>query len=76
MQEMIGSMQAGSFTPVLESDFGYQIVYVETIENVGGKTLEEATPEIQKKLYDEVVDNKFDSWLQVLRERSHIKIIN
>jgi len=76
LRDVLGSMQAGSFTPVLESDFGYQIVYVETIEEVGGKTLEEAKPEIQQKLYDEVVDEKFESWLQVLRERSHIKIIN
>ncbi len=76
LQELVGAMQAGSFTPVLESDFGYQIVYVEKVENIGGKTLEEARPEIQKKLYDEVVDQKFDSWLQVLRDKSHIKIIN
>ncbi len=76
LRGVIGAMQAGSFTPVLESDFGYQIVYVEKVENVGGKTLEEARPEIQKKLYDEVVDKNYDTWLQVLREKSHIKIIN
>jgi peptidyl-prolyl cis-trans isomerase SurA len=76
LQGVIASMQAGSYTPVLETEFGYQIVYVESIEEVGGKTLEEVAPEIQKKLYDEVVDQKFESWLQVLRDRSHIKIIN
>ena len=76
LQEVIGPMQAGSYTPVLESEFGYQIVYVKSIEEVGGKTLEETAKEIQDKLYKEVVDKKFESWLQVLRERSHIKIIN
>jgi peptidyl-prolyl cis-trans isomerase SurA len=76
LQGLLASMQAGTFTPVLEADFGYQIVYVESIEEVGGKTLEEAAPEIRKKLYDEVVDQKYESWLQVLRDRSHIKIIN
>ena len=76
LQGYVGSMQAGSFTPVLESEFGYQIVYLEKIEAIGGKTLEEAAPEIRRKLYDEVVDQKFESWLQVLRARSHIKIIN
>lgn len=39
LQGVIGPMQAGSYTPVLESDFGYQIIYVEAIEEVGGKTL-------------------------------------
>lgn len=76
LQGMVASMQAGSHTGVLETDFGYQIVYVESIKEVGGKTLEEAAPEIRQKLYDEVVDQKYESWLQVLRERSHIKIIN
>lgn len=76
LQEAIGPLPAGSFTPILESDFGYQIVYVEKIEEVGGKSLEEAAPDIRQKLYDEVVDQKYESWLQVLRERSHIKIIN
>jgi peptidyl-prolyl cis-trans isomerase SurA len=76
LQEIVGSMQAGSFTPVLAAEFGYQIVYVESIEEVGGRTLEEVKPEIRQKLYDEVVDQKYDTWLQVLRERSHIRIIN
>ena len=69
-------INAGGYTPVLESGFGLQIVHVKAIEDVGGKSLEEATPEIQEKLYNEVVDQKYESWLQVLRERSHIKIIN
>ena len=76
LRQAVSPLQAGSYTPVLESDFGYQIVYVKAIEEVGGKTLEEATPEIQEKLYNEVVDQKYETWLQVLRARSHIKIIN
>ena len=76
LREIIRPMKSGDFTAVLEANFGYQIVYVETIDEVGGKTLEDATPEIQQKLYDEIVDEKYDTWLQVLRERSHIKIIN
>ena len=76
LRQAVAPLQAGSYTPVLESGFGYQIVYVKAIEEIGGKTLEEATPEIQEKLYNEVVDQKYESWLEVLRARSHIKIIN
>lgn len=75
LQDALETKTAGEFTNILESDFGYQIVYIEDIINVAGKTVEEATPEIQTKLYNEVVNRKFDSWLKVLRERSHVKII-
>ena len=76
LQRAVGSMQAGTYTPILESDFGYQIVYLETIDEIGGKSLEEVSAEIYQKLYEEIVDQKYETWLQVLRERSHIKIIN
>ena len=76
LQDALNAKKAGEFTNIIESDFGYQIVYIEDIIDVAGKTLEEATPEIQTKLYNEVVNRKFQSWLKVLRERSHVKIID
>ena len=47
-----------------------------TIERGQGKTLEAVRAEIHQKLYGEVVDKKFISWLEELRSQSHIKIIN
>jgi peptidyl-prolyl cis-trans isomerase SurA len=76
LQEKISTMQAGDFTPVLRADFGYQIVYVAAVDEIPGKSLEEAAAEIENKLYNSVVDTKYNSWLQALRDRSHIKIIN
>ena len=35
----------------------------------------EVKSEIQQTLYDEAVDNRFQTWLQNLRQKSHIKII-
>ena len=40
-----------------------------------GKTLEEVSAEIENILYDEIVNQKFMTWLTDLRERSHIRII-
>jgi peptidyl-prolyl cis-trans isomerase SurA len=37
--------------------------------------LESATPEITDKLYGEVVDQKFKTWLEDLRKKSHIQIL-
>ncbi|HHP7236514.1 MAG TPA: SurA N-terminal domain-containing protein [Desulfobacterales bacterium] len=76
LRELLGDMRAGESTPVLETGFGYQIVYVQEIANSEGKSLEEASAEIENKLYNEVVDEKYQSWLQSLRERSYIRIIN
>jgi peptidyl-prolyl cis-trans isomerase SurA len=76
LQELIKDMKAGDLTPVLEMDFGFQIVYVDEIVESGGKSLEEAKTGIQSKLYEQIVDEKYSSWLQALRDRSHIKIVN
>jgi len=68
-------LEAKQFTSVVETDQGYQIFYVENIISSGGKSLEKATAEIQEKLFAEVVDKKFDSWIEDLRKRSHIQIL-
>ena len=53
----------------------HQIFFVSEIVSVPSKSLEEASPEIERQIYNEIVDDKFLSWLKELRERSHIKII-
>lgn len=76
LQKAIKGMKAGEFTPVLYTDQGYQILFVQEIVNTSGKPLEEVSPEIERILFDDIVDNKFQSWLEDLRKQSHIKIIN
>ncbi|MBC2695165.1 MAG: hypothetical protein HF982_07810 [Desulfobacteraceae bacterium] len=75
IQEAIKNMKAGEFTPVLDTDQGYQIFYIQKIVSVPGKSLEEASPEIEDILYKEIVDKKFRSWIDELRKKSHIKTI-
>ncbi|QTA87967.1 Chaperone SurA N-terminal domain-containing protein [Desulfonema magnum] len=75
LRETLKGMKAGEVTPVLDTDLGYQIFLVQEIRDARAKSLEEASPEIQEKLYKEIVDKKFQSWLESLRKRSHIKII-
>lgn len=75
IQEAIKDMKTGEFTPVLDTDQGYQIFYIQEIVNVPGKSIEEASPEIEDMLYKEIVDKKFRSWIDELRKRSHIKTI-
>ena len=60
---------------MLDTDLGYQILFLENIVSAKGKTLEEVTPEIESKLYNETIDKKYGAWIGELRKQSVIKII-
>ena len=68
-------LEAGEVTPIVENDRGMQLFYIEALEEGQGKSIEEVSEEIEDILYEEIVNQKFMSWLQDLRERSHIKTI-
>ena len=68
-------LKAGEHTPIMKTGRGLQVFYIEDIKTKAGKTLEEMKPEIERKLYDKIVNRKFKSWLSDLRDRSHVKII-
>jgi peptidyl-prolyl cis-trans isomerase SurA len=75
IRDAVKDLKPGQYTPVLESERGFQIIYLEDIVQSGGKTLQEATPEIEDKLFNDIMEKKFAAWLEDLRSRSHIKII-
>jgi peptidyl-prolyl cis-trans isomerase SurA len=76
LKETIQDMKPGDVTPVIDAPFGYQILLVEEVVDTAGKTQAEAAAEIEDKLFNQIVDQKYKSWLQDLRDRAHIKIIN
>ena len=76
LQGVVAGLKPKQFTKIMETSFGYQIIYVQTIEDQPAKPLDEVKAEIRQLLYDEFVDNKYQVWLDDLRERSHIRIIN
>ncbi len=71
----IQDLAAGQYSTIVDTDQGYQIFFVRDIVRQSGKTLDEARPEIEEILFRRLVDEKFESWISDLRERSHIKII-
>lgn len=75
LQKVVKKMEAGQFTSVLKTDQGYQIVYVQKVLETEAKSLAEVKSEIHEILYNESVDNKYQTWLEDLRNRSHIRII-
>ncbi|MGD8891604.1 MAG: SurA N-terminal domain-containing protein [Desulfobacterales bacterium] len=75
LRDAIKDMKADEFTPVLDTDLGFQIFFVKEIVKTSGKPLEEVSPEIEKILFNEIVEEKFQSWIKELRNQSVIKII-
>jgi len=75
LQKAVEVMKAGDFSSILETDMGYQIIYVQKIVQTDAKSLAEVKSEIQEILYNEAADNRFQAWLEELRKRAHIKII-
>jgi len=75
LQKAIEKIKPGEFTPVLDTDLGYQIFFLENIVSAKGKTLEQVTPEIESKLYNETIDKEYGAWIGELRKQSVVKII-
>jgi peptidyl-prolyl cis-trans isomerase SurA len=76
IQAALDELTPGQATAVVDTDQGFQLFYVEAVDRTEGKPLESVREEIHQKLFAEVVDKKFLSWLEDLRSRSSIKIIN
>jgi peptidyl-prolyl cis-trans isomerase SurA len=75
LRDAVAGKKAGEYTGVLDTAQGFQIFYVENVVETAAKPLETVSESIRDKLFDEIVDKKFETWLEKLRKRSHIKII-
>lgn len=76
LRAAVSELKAGEHTPVLDTEFGFQLIIVDRIDETPAKALEEVEEQIFEKLSQQVVNDKYKDWLQALRDRSHIKIVN
>lgn len=76
LRTAVSELKAGEHTPVLDTEFGFQLIIVDRIDETPAKALEEVEAQIFEKLSQQVVNDKYKDWLQALRDRSHIKIVN
>jgi peptidyl-prolyl cis-trans isomerase SurA len=74
IREALKDLKPDQYSGVIETDYGYQIFRLLDKVKSASKTIEDATAEIENKLYKDIVDQKFSKWLEELRSRSHIKI--
>lgn len=75
LREVVKPMKPGEVSPLVETEFGYQVLYVQDLQDAPGRPLSEVEAEIMDTLYRERVDGKIKAWLSDLRRRSHIKVI-
>ena len=68
-------MKAGQHSSIISSASGYQIIYIEEALATDPKAISDVKNEIEDILYNEAVNNRYNTWLSELRKRSHIKII-
>lgn len=74
VREALEEVRPGQITSIVDTDQGYQIFLVEEITNTG-RSLEQASQEIEEKLLSEAREKKFKAWLEELRRKAHIRIL-
>ncbi|MCM2285831.1 MAG: SurA N-terminal domain-containing protein [Desulfobacula sp.] len=75
IKDSIALLKKGEHTEVIRTTQGFQIFYAQDVEQGSTKTFEQARDEIHEALYQEQVKAKFDTWLESLKKKAHIKIL-
>ena len=76
IREAVKDLTDGQYTQIIETDVGYQILFVEKIQMIGGKELKDVKDEISELLFNEVLEKKYKAWLKNIRDKSYIKLLN
>lgn len=72
----VEKLSPGEFSDVVQTSQGYQIFFLKEIVDGQSKSYADSSSEIEEKLYNEIIEEKFKTWLDGLKEKSYIKIIN
>jgi len=75
IKDSIAVLKKGEHTGVIQTAQGFQIFYAEDIEKGNEKSFEQVKDEIHESLYREQVEKKFETWLESLKKKAHIKIM-
>ncbi|MCG6971848.1 MAG: SurA N-terminal domain-containing protein [Desulfobacterales bacterium] len=75
LQQAIKKIKPGGFTPVLDTDQGFQIFYLQKIVKTAGKPLKDVSSEIENIIYNKLIDEKYSEWIQSMRQQAVIRTI-
>jgi peptidyl-prolyl cis-trans isomerase SurA len=74
LEEVVFSIEVGSYSDIIENDYGFQIVKVLHRENAQVKPLEEVRPQIADALYRRKAQPEMKEFLESLVDESYIYI--
>jgi len=74
-QDKVALMKQGDISDVLETPTGFVVIYLDSVKKNSGKTLAEATPEIQRVIHGKAVNERYKAWVDSLKKAAHIRII-
>ncbi len=68
------ALKPGGISPVIQTEYGFHLIKVSARQPARSQTLEEATPEIRKRLFAEREAKKLSEWLKQTRRKTSIRI--
>ncbi|MBW1650492.1 MAG: SurA N-terminal domain-containing protein [Deltaproteobacteria bacterium] len=75
IKDAVSKIKPKEFTPIIETEQGFQIFYLKDIDEVKIETFEEISPIIEGELYKQHLTKKFDRWIADLKKKAYIKIM-
>ncbi len=75
LEAAVEHLQAGEFSPDIETTRGIHIIKVIEVDKTSAKSLDEVQEKIRNLLFSREVDFRYREWLTGLRERSYVKIV-
>lgn len=75
LKKAVAPLTTGQYTPILESDQGYQILYVEKRIQPPPVPLSKVSKAIRKQLTEKLSEEQEQAWIKGLRKHAHIQII-
>jgi peptidyl-prolyl cis-trans isomerase SurA len=75
IRDAVMPLDKGEYSGPVPTGQGFQILYVEDVQEIGGKSLEQARGDIQEILFLEQAEEKFSQWIESLKDNAHIKIM-
>ncbi len=75
LQPFVAALEPGQYTDIVQTEMGFQIFFLEAVEEPEQRELEDVKKRIEQTLYEQKVEEKFEKWLTSLRESAHIRVI-
>ena len=75
LDDALFQLAAGEVSPVIETDFGFQLLKAEERQEAGAATLDNVRNEIEPRLREEYAAKRYEKWLDELRKRSRVRIL-